>query len=515
LSLAPFAVGDDRDLVTVTYSGTTLLPDFITTGSGGDPFQEAGWTGWTDLDNGADVSNRNGGFVTLGPCFQTGVLTVDVGATSYSGNDTCNTQTNTATIATGPISAGETVTMSSLENRAFTQPTPFGPSLDPQGNESGALVKLTVALGEPGSQSLFVSPLANVLPLGRLTGVPSCLADLQFGAAECTGLVPGTNYHLTRARGGATLSARAGQHGTIVVGPFRGLPPLVGGDVLTLSNGRRVLTRLHVARLAARITGQQTVLDSGSRCQPGLYYGAPPSRPAPPSTSAGLTGQGGATLTGRICPANGSAAGFSAAAIMQADDRSGGLTETEVADISTTSPIDGETVYGAFTARAQASFLGPALQLIPNGYPVALGIFRVGHAKPVRVVTDVNTPSGKPIKGLPPGSYRAIWIWRDFNGDSRTITTSFVEEPAATATSTVGASTKRTVDAPLAWTPTAATLRGALALAAGASRPADARVGARRRAQRSVEVRRPRPAGWTAVARVRVAPARGVAGSRE
>jgi len=42
LSLAPFAVGDDRDLIKVTYAGAPLLPDFITTGNGGDPFAEAG-----------------------------------------------------------------------------------------------------------------------------------------------------------------------------------------------------------------------------------------------------------------------------------------------------------------------------------------------------------------------------------------------------------------------------------------------------------------------------------------
>src|ERR1039458_3324103 len=121
LSLAPFAVGDDRDLITVTYSGAAPVPDFITPGAGGNPFEEGGWTGWSDLDNGADVSNRSGGFVTLGPCFQTGVLTLDVGGTDYAATDACNTQTDTSTIATGPISAGEAVTVSSVDNRAFTR----------------------------------------------------------------------------------------------------------------------------------------------------------------------------------------------------------------------------------------------------------------------------------------------------------------------------------------------------------------------------------------------------------
>jgi hypothetical protein len=455
LSLAPFAVGDDRDLIKVTYSGKPLAPDFITTGSGGDPFAEGGWTGWTDLDNGADVSNRNGGFVTLGPCFQTGVLTLNVGSTRYSANDTCNTQTDTATIATGAIAAGEAVTVSSLDNRAFTQPQPVGPSLDPQGNESGALVNLSVKLGEPGSQSTFTSPLADVLPLRRITGFPTCTADLQFGAAACSGLVPGTIYSVTRTRGADRLSARADGAGTIVVGPFRGAPPLTGGDILTLSNGLRVLSTLHVAHLAAVIDGEQTVLGPGSRCQPGEYYGAPPARPSPPSTFAGLTGQDGALLTGRICPLSGSAQGFSDAAVVQADDRSGGTTETEVADISSTSPIDGETVYGRFTARAQAAFLGLHGELIPSSYPVSLTIFRANRTKPAINVFDVNTAAGKQIKSLKPGTYAAIWTWHDFTGDSRTIVTSFVEEPAIASKGSRSGPAKRTVNCPLARSTTA------------------------------------------------------------
>jgi hypothetical protein len=43
---------------------------------------------------------------------------------------------------------------------------------------------------------------------------------------------------------------------------------------------------------------------------------------------------------------------------------------------------------------------------------------------------DVNTPSGTPIRKLKAGTYLAIWIWHDFNGDSHAIATSFVEEPA-------------------------------------------------------------------------------------
>jgi hypothetical protein len=429
LSLAPFAVGDDRDLVTVAYSNGQT-PDYITTGSGGNPFNESGWTGWSDIANDTDVSNRDGGYVTLGPCFQTGVLTLDVGGTDYAATDSCNTQTDTSTIATGTISAGETITLSSVDNRAFTQPSPVGPALDPQGNETGALVKLTLQLGEPGAQSTFSTPLADVLPLRRATGAPNCTGDLQFGSVFCAGLVAGESYSVTRARGRDTLSARADNDGTLVVGPFRGAPPLTGGDVLTLSNGRRVLTTLHLAHLRAVIYGEQTVLGAGSRCQPGLYYGAPPSTSGESSTVAGLTGQQGATLTGRVCPPSGSAEGFSASAIGETDDRSGGITETEVANISPTSPIDGETLYGRFTARAEASFVGPHDELIPSGYPISVAIFRANGSKPVLTIDDVNTASGRKVDHLKPGTYVAIWTWQDYTGDARQISTSFVEEPA-------------------------------------------------------------------------------------
>ena len=53
-----------------------------------------------------------------------------------------------------------------------------------------------------------------------------------------------------------------------------------------------------MAHLVAVIDGEESVLGPGSRCQPGLDYGAPPSKPDPFSSVAGLTGQNGATLTG-------------------------------------------------------------------------------------------------------------------------------------------------------------------------------------------------------------------------
>jgi len=97
------------------------------------------------------------------------------------------------------------------------------------------------------------------------------------------GLGP-ARYKPQRAPAPTTLRA-ADTTGTIVVGRSA-VPAADGGDVLTLRNGRRVLTKLHVAHLVAVIDGEQTVLGPGSRCQPGLYYGAPPSI-LPISSAAG------------------------------------------------------------------------------------------------------------------------------------------------------------------------------------------------------------------------------------
>ena len=103
---------------------------------------------------------------------------------------------------------------------------------------------------------------------------------------------------------------------------------------------------------------------------------------------------------------------------------------TEVADFSSTSPVDGETVYGRFTARAQAAFVGPHDRLIPSPYPIALTIVSAKSRKPVLRRNDVNTASGTPITGLKPGTYDAIWAWHDFNGDVHAIVSSFIQEPA-------------------------------------------------------------------------------------
>jgi hypothetical protein len=436
ISLAPYAVGDDRDLIWVTYTGdTTLDPDLITTGSGNDPFTESGWTGWFDLDTGYDISNE-AQFVSFGPCFQTGVLALSIGGTPQeSPNDYCNTQTGFALIPeAAEIAPSQVVTMGSNDNRAFFEPIPTSQYLVNQtGNPDGALVNMTITLGEPDAYTPYTGPLADSFPdqFGGPTGFPSCTADLEAGTADCTGLVPGNEYTVTRTRGSDGLSAYADENGSILVGPFSGTTPLSGGDTLALSNGSVTLTTLHVAHLVAQVSGEQTVLGTGSTCQPGLYYGPPLSAP-PVSDFAGIDGSDGATLTGEICPLDGVADGLPTSAIEQTDDASGGQTQTEVADIEDTTPMEGEEVYGAFTALAEAGFPGENNTIAPSADNVAVSIAPEGGGGEVFSSSNVNTESGVAVHALAPGTYDATWTWSDSNGDSRTVVTRFVEAAAVT-----------------------------------------------------------------------------------
>ena len=191
----------------------------------------------------------------------------------------CSTEADAALIPTGRLGPGTRLTMSSEDNRAESL-------LEP----NGALVKLTVSLGEP----LSVPAADNGRLLFLVTGFPQCTALLREQSVRCTGLVPGARYRLGRRRAQASLG------GTISVGGLR----LRGGDALALVNsaGRR-LTTLHVAHLRVHIIGRQTRIASGT-CQPGDFYGPPLSK-APVSDQVG----DGVLGRGTVCPADGSARG--------------------------------------------------------------------------------------------------------------------------------------------------------------------------------------------------------------
>jgi hypothetical protein len=417
LSLAPHAVGDDRDEIDVDYAGSGAPQpshQVILTGNGGNPFTEAGWTGWTAMDEGSAATPSS---LAVAPCFQAGTLTATFDGRSglESPNDFCDTETDVATEG-ARIGRGDRVTWTSNDNRAFDAPTAPHPNLQ------GGLVSLTAPVGEPGSVPAFDSPLTTFTP----GGFPSCIADLEFQEVACTGLVAGQRYTLLdrRERAGGVADSM----GAVVVA-LR----LRRGDAVSLSNGSRSLSTLHVARLKVKILGEETFLSGGS-CQAGQYVGTPLAEP-PTTTAAGLPSDpndpvtGGVALTGEICPVSGRAAGLPSANIAQTDELSGGVTETEVPDIQDTSPMEGETMYGHFTALAESGLALPDNELIPTDVAtrVSLTIFTARGARVLKV-RNVDTRRGVRMPALVPGSYVALWTLTDFNGDTRLIGTRFIEQ---------------------------------------------------------------------------------------
>jgi hypothetical protein len=388
------AVGDDRDLIAVRYGKGGPAPDVIETGSGGNPFTESGWTGWFDLDHGYLVGSKG---VILSPCGQTGSLSVSVGgALTPLPVEQCQTESDVAVLHTNTIGAGTVVRMSSQDDRAVSHANP-----------DGALVKLSIKLGEP----FGVGAVANDQILIPPSGFPQCTAHLEAQTVSCDGLVPRERYTL------AGHHARADSTGTI------GIPMRVrGGDALTLKNRSRALTTLHVSHLRVGVTGEESVLSSG-RCQPGDYYG--PGLRHPPIGK--LVDEPGATGTGAICPASGHAAGLPSFEIQQTDDRSGGLTQTVIPDFESLTPNNGATVYGPFTADAQVAKVGANFSIVGAHGSVGLTVRGVASRHRVFSSRNVATASGVAVHALAPGVYAATWVLRDANGDTRTVHTRFVE----------------------------------------------------------------------------------------
>ena len=399
----PVAVGDDRDQLSVVYGfgPSSPAPDFVSTGSGGNPFTEAGFTGWFDLDNGAAVS-RHG--VTVGPCGQTGVLSLRIGgALAASPTDLCETETDSATVPSSRIGPGTAVSLTSLDNRgAYVL------------NPPGTLVRMSVTLGEPGS----VSALAGAGPFGFApTGFPTCTAFVRIRTVRCTGLVPHARYTLTR-RGSRLARGSANGAGVVTV---PGLT-LTGGEAISLVNaaGRRLST-LHLAHLRVNLIGAQTRISSGT-CQPGDYWGGPVTH-APTSSSVGT----GISGSGTICPASGEAAGLPTTDIAQTDDFSGGQTVLQVPSIESTSPTQDATLYGSFFASAQSGLPGPHGTVVAGGVPVSLTIRAAGSHRSLFHSADVDTSHGVAVRALPTGAYVATWVLHDAAGDTRTVTTHFYE----------------------------------------------------------------------------------------
>jgi hypothetical protein len=388
---AAHAAGDDRELLLISYGfgAGAPPPEAVSTGSGGNPFAEAGFTGWSNLDNGVFVGARR---VQINPCGQVGVLALRIGTRlTEPPAQLCSTETDTASVPTGRIGPGTRILFSSEDNRASL------PGLTPQ----GALVKLTIAPGEP-----------DAFPyLADGTDLPTCDAYLRERVVRCGGLVAHSRYRL------AGRSVRANLRGLVSLSGVR----LHRGQLITLVNraGRR-LTGLHVAHLRVDLTASQTRVTGGG-CQPGDFYGPAPSPPSASGPPIGLV------ASGAVCPPSGRARGLSTAAIAQSDDLSGGRTVVSVPQIEATMPLADETLYGAFRASAQSGLPGPNGSVVARGTPVAVRITPIGSRRAVFTAANVDTARGVAVGGLARGTYLAQWRLQDANGDTRTLSTRFVE----------------------------------------------------------------------------------------
>jgi hypothetical protein len=379
---APHALGDDRDTLVISYGNSrgAPSPDVISTGDGGNPLSQSGFTGWQLLDGGTEVFGRE---VVIAPCSQTGVISLRVGSSlTEPPAELCGTETDSATVPTPPIGPRTRVTLSSEDNRTASPLTP-----------NGALVDLTVPLSE--------------------YGLPTCTAYLRTQSVTCGGLTPGNRYtlahHRLRALGAGTVSLH-GVH-------------LRGGESFALSDSAGLhLTTLHVAHLRVNLVGDQTQIASGT-CQAGDYYGSASSS----SPIDVLLGVSGIEQT-ETCPNSGRAHGLSSQDIAQTDDFSGGQTVLALPTIESTSPIQDETLYGSFVASAQTGLPGPHGSISATGAPVALTIIRAASKRPAFTAPNVDTAGGVDVPALAPGAYTARWVLRDTNGDTRTLTTRFADE---------------------------------------------------------------------------------------
>ena len=101
---------------------------------------------------------------------------------------------------------------------------------------------------------------------------------------------------------------------------------------------------------------------------------------------------------------------------------------TQVPQIESTAPIQDETLYGSFVASAQSGLPGPHGAISARGVPVGLTITAAGSRRRVFHAANVDTPRGVDVPALAPGPYVATWVLRDAAGDTRTVTTRFVDE---------------------------------------------------------------------------------------
>ncbi len=95
--------------------------------------------------------------------------------------------------------------------------------------------------------------------------------------------------------------------------------------------------------------------------------------------------------------------------------------------------MNGEIVYGNIVALAESGLPGPDNSVTPTDSTsrVAVSIAPAAGGAPVFTNSNVDTANGATVTGLKTGSYRATWTLTDANGDTRTVSSRFIEQAKA------------------------------------------------------------------------------------
>lgn len=231
---------------------------------------------------------------------------------------------------------------------------------------------------------------------------PACNGDLVDGTVTCFGLNAKT-FTVTRGSDTVTLSTASGAGTASLPGGLH------AGDTVQLREQglTRVLTSLTIDPLREDLVNG--VLVSGS-CLPYKWLG----------------------LADVLCPANGSLAGVNSSATSSLDDTSGGSTTLNIPSFLFTSPLDGQSVAGTFTAYADT--VGPRPQSI------TLTIFTRNadgsNGAQAGLPLTVDPASGVSVAGLPAGRYNAVWKLTDSNADTQTLRNQLIVQPGGSQSST-------------------------------------------------------------------------------
>jgi hypothetical protein len=94
------------------------------------------------------------------------------------------------------------------------------------------------------------------------------------------------------------------------------------------------------------------------------------------------------------------------------------------------SPVDGQGVWGAFTAFSDATSTTVDGVTSPSNAATTLTLTRFGSATPAFTSGNANTASGAAVPALTPGRYHTTWTATDSNGDTHVTHGTLVIEPA-------------------------------------------------------------------------------------